>query len=562
MCMYRKEKLLALILVYGVTFVCRVGKAADFRSTLAELARRSEDVALQSMGPDLEVGLARAFVDAARGTLCFPLVLRGTGTPAKTVKGVALYSSAGEGALLEQRGSFGQSRGNTPTRIWAWSTPLMPLSGNYSLYLGWAASPTDRIQVLRLQGTVSAELAAQIDKALNGIEKALSRKDVRPDERLSEIASYGNFVRRASPEILMNLLQKAAGKSARDLCANAIARTVSDPAKLQAVLTQGGAVDAELIHEIEVIGLAFREAATPQLLAVAQTQNKTAKFWAMLKLAYLGEAGLIDRVRPKKMSWTQRFQTVPFLKSVAEHRAGDKAAPVRKPKLTLRVNAPRMRFVGNRIRYKITVTNVGEADARATVVRQVLAEGCLPVSMDGGGTAESNAITWNVGLLKPNESKTVTACAVGKQIMVARSLVDAKADATDRVEAAVETDIRGMALFCLEVGDRNDPVRVGETETYVIRMSNQMAWPCTGLELQCTLDETMEFVKASGATKCRAEGRTLIFERLPAPDPSGVAVWEVVVKALAEGDVRFRASMKCDQQEQPIEESEVTHFYK
>lgn len=234
---------------------------------------------------------------------------------------------------------------------------------------------------------------------------------------------------------------------------------------------------------------------------------------------------------------------------------------VRKPKLTVLAKAPGKRFVGNIIRYEITVTNVGDADARNVVIREVLAEGTQLASADEGGLAEGNMVLWNIGTLKPKESKKVTARVVAKRIMVARATVDVKADAADSVDAAMVTDILGIPAILLEVGDINDPVPLGETETYVVQVTNQGSLPATRIAVQCTLEDTMEFVKATGATKCRAEGDTLMFEPLPALDPQGRAVWEITVKAVGEGDVRFRISVNSDQLTRPVEESEATHFY-
>jgi len=235
---------------------------------------------------------------------------------------------------------------------------------------------------------------------------------------------------------------------------------------------------------------------------------------------------------------------------------------VRKPKLRIDAQAPKMRFVGNMIRYEITLTNIGDADARETEIRQMLADGTSLAAADEGGQADGNAVVWKVGTLKPNETKKVSARVVGKRIMMARSTVSAKAKAANDVEAAMMTDIQGIAALLLEVGDINDPVPVGDTETYVIQTTNQGSLPATQITVSCVLEDSMEYVKASGASKCQPEGNVLKFEPLPALDPQGKAVWEVTIKALEAGDVRFRVSVESGQLERPVQESEATHFYR
>ncbi|MBN1669727.1 MAG: hypothetical protein JXR37_01760 [Kiritimatiellae bacterium] len=235
---------------------------------------------------------------------------------------------------------------------------------------------------------------------------------------------------------------------------------------------------------------------------------------------------------------------------------------VRKPKLSIVANAPPKRFVNNIILYKLTVTNIGDAEARKTVIRQELPDGTQVISADEGGKVEGASVVWDVGTLKPKEAKEVTTRVVGKRIMMVRSVASATAHAADRVEEAMTTDVAGIAALLLEVGDINDPVPVGETEKYEVRVTNQGSLPATKIELVATLEPAMEFVKAKGASKPQAEGNVIRFEALPALDPQGVAVWELTVKAKDEGDVRFRVSVNSDQLSRPVEESEATHFYK
>jgi hypothetical protein len=39
------------------------------------------------------------------------------------------------------------------------------------------------------------------------------------------------------------------------------------------------------------------------------------------------------------------------------------------------------------------------------------------------------------------------------------------------------------------------------------------------------------------------------------------ATWEVTIKAKAAGDIRFKATMKNDQLDRDVEETEATRFY-
>jgi hypothetical protein len=59
----------------------------------------------------------------------------------------------------------------------------------------------------------------------------------------------------------------------------------------------------------------------------------------------------------------------------------------------------------------------------------------------------------------------------------------------------------------------------------------------------------------------QAEGRTVTLATLPELNPKDKAVWQVVVKVLKAGDVRFAAEVSADQFKRPIKETESTQQY-
>lgn len=235
---------------------------------------------------------------------------------------------------------------------------------------------------------------------------------------------------------------------------------------------------------------------------------------------------------------------------------------VQKPQLQLTAQAPERRFVGDIIPYTLTVENVGDGIARGAQVRQSLPEGTALASASESGTAEENSVLWNLGDLRPGEKRTVTARLVAKNIMTARATAEATASAADPVYSSLVTDVAGIAAILLRVGDLNDPVPVGETEVYEITATNQGSLAATRLVVKCILEDGMEFVSSSGATKARPQGNLVVFDALPALDPQAEANWRIEVRAAKEGDVRFTASIESEQLSRPVVENEATHFYR
>lgn len=241
------------------------------------------------------------------------------------------------------------------------------------------------------------------------------------------------------------------------------------------------------------------------------------------------------------------------------------AAPMRvtvqKPNLTIEAEVPQRRFVGNLIPYEITVTNTGDAIARETVVRQELSPGTSLSSANEGGQLAGNTIIWNLGSLRPGESKTVGARVVAQQIMTARSTASAEAIAASRVSTSMSTDVQGIAALLLQLGDINDPVVLGDTETYIIRAINQGTKAATSVVIKCVLEDSMAYVGAEGPSEAQADGNVVTFAALPRLEPKAEAEWRVIVRAVKPGDVRFSASLEADQLSSPVVENESTNFY-
>jgi len=232
-----------------------------------------------------------------------------------------------------------------------------------------------------------------------------------------------------------------------------------------------------------------------------------------------------------------------------------------KPELVITADAPKLRYVGNVIAYTIEVKNVGDGIAQNAQITQVLSDGTSLASADQGGTAQGRTVVWNVGTLTPGQSKVVTTRVVGERIMIARSTAQASAIAADTVQAVMVTDVEGIEALLVEAVDDNDPVPVGDYITYDIEVTNTGSLEATSINVKATLTPEMEFVESTGASKSRLDGKSLIFDTLPALAPSAKATWKVRIKAVGEGDMRFKIEVKSDQLERPVTEEESSNFY-
>ncbi|OHB50797.1 MAG: hypothetical protein A2Y10_01885 [Planctomycetes bacterium GWF2_41_51] len=242
--------------------------------------------------------------------------------------------------------------------------------------------------------------------------------------------------------------------------------------------------------------------------------------------------------------------------------SGEVITIVRKPVLQITNTGPETDYVNMETTYNISVTNTGDWPAIDTVIENILPQGMRFVRSQGGNLTD-NRVLWKVARLNPGEtvntSVTLSAAALG----TIQNTVTASAVCADTVTAIASTEIKGAPGILFEVGDTTDPVRLDNATTYRIVVTNQGSVPVTNIVIKATLDTAMNLVSNVGATKGQvAENGIITFEPLTWLAPRTQAIWEVTVKSINEGDIRFETEMTADQLTSPVMETESTHFFK
>lgn len=236
---------------------------------------------------------------------------------------------------------------------------------------------------------------------------------------------------------------------------------------------------------------------------------------------------------------------------------------VRQPVLAIEKSGSEKVYVGRTISYSIVVTNQGDGQAASTVIEDTVPANASVVNASQGATLSGNKVTWNVGTLQPQDSQKVTLTLNPNGIGTVKNMVTASAACASAVSASAVTEVLGIPAILLEVIDIEDPIEVGNNETYDIVVTNQGSDTGTNIKITCVLEEEMQYVSSTGPTTASvsADGKTVTFAPLPTLAAKAKADWKVVVKALQAGDVRFKVIMIEDCLGRPVEETEATNFY-
>ena len=134
-------------------------------------------------------------------------------------------------------------------------------------------------------------------------------------------------------------------------------------------------------------------------------------------------------------------------------------------------------------------------------------------------------------------------------------------DMTFSVTKTYLSTMAGLAVDAGLIADVDDPVRVGERATYVIRIKNQGSAAATNIRIACILEDYVRYVSSAGATSGAVEGQRVRFLPLGTLAPQAEVAWRVVVEAVRPGDMRFKVILNMDELSRPVEETESTHLY-
>jgi uncharacterized repeat protein (TIGR01451 family) len=233
------------------------------------------------------------------------------------------------------------------------------------------------------------------------------------------------------------------------------------------------------------------------------------------------------------------------------------------PRLDLEVAGPKLRYLERKAVYTIKVTNPGDASATNVTINDVVPPGFKFLQASDGGRHDfsTRSVSWYLGEVQPGQSKDVKLEVVAINPGEHHHHVTATAARGLKVDSEIMTRVEGLSAILLEVVDTEDPIEVGADTAYEIRITNTGSKTETDIKLACVIPDKMLFKSAQGPCRFHEQGKEIVFEALPKLAPRADAIFRINVKALAPGDVRFKAQITSTNLVEPVIEMESTRIY-
>lgn len=217
-----------------------------------------------------------------------------------------------------------------------------------------------------------------------------------------------------------------------------------------------------------------------------------------------------------------------------------------RPELVIQTSAPSQALIGEEVALVITVSNPGSG-----VATNVVLEEHVPAGLSHPAGEE---LEYEVGDLKPNESRELELTLTAEDAGVLTNLLRARADANLRIEDQREIEVVAPRLDVALEGPKR---RFLERQaTYTLSVSNPGTAPARNVELMAELPAGFEFVSANNAGHYEPTGRTIRWnlEELPIEEIGTVRLTAVPTEE-GEQVLRFSCTAEPGQAvagEQPI----------
>ena len=135
----------------------------------------------------------------------------------------------------------------------------------------------------------------------------------------------------------------------------------------------------------------------------------------------------------------------------------------------------------------------------------------------------------------------------------------AKGACATEVSTSCQSRVVAVAAILLEKADDPDPIGVGETTTYTVKITNQGTADDSNVKMVVTI--APELVPVSATGNGTIDGQTVTFPVVPRLAPKDAVSYQIVAKGVKAGDGHTVFKLTSDVLTSAISAEESTHVY-
>jgi uncharacterized repeat protein (TIGR01451 family) len=227
--------------------------------------------------------------------------------------------------------------------------------------------------------------------------------------------------------------------------------------------------------------------------------------------------------------------------------------------LTIDCAAPEKTFAGRDVEVCLTILNTGNVTESQVIVTLPVSADAIVVNATANGRKTNDFVIWEVLDIPAGGSRQV--CVTLKTQRPGKlsfSPVAASAN-VQTAQSSCETMVVGLSALLLETADDPDPVPIGDSTTYTVKVTNQGTADDTNVKIVVEFPGEIEPVSASN--EGAVNGKIVTFPAHPRLGPKETFEYKITAKGVKEGDARVKFVRTSDEIPAPTSGEESTRIY-
>lgn len=330
-------------------------------------------------------------------------------------------------------------------------------------------------------------------------------------------------------------------------------------------LTKTGPKDVLVCDPIPMV-LVVRNTGSSQLTGVKVSDTLPTGLSSDGKNSLLFDAGTLAPGESKEFKFNATASAVGnYVNSASvtsDQGVGAKASAttaVHRPVLALSCKAREQQYMGRPFDVCFTVSNNGDVPAADAQVAVPVPAGLTLKSATAGGRMVGNNLVWDIASLAVKAPQELCATFTGATGGTFNFNATAKGVCATQVSTSCATKVIGISALLLEKADNPDPIEVGETTTYTVKVTNQGSADDTNVKISVEFPEEVSPVSASNGGV--VSGRTVTFPAFPRLAPKQAFEYSIVARGVKVGDARVTFIRTSDGIPAPTTAEESTRVY-
>ncbi len=226
--------------------------------------------------------------------------------------------------------------------------------------------------------------------------------------------------------------------------------------------------------------------------------------------------------------------------------------------LAIDCDVPEKIVLGRNVRVCLNLHNTGNiSEPLATVTLPVPPDAVISASTDGGEVID-NAVTWKISNLPANATKQICATFKGPKAGTLNFNSTASSASVAPVQCSCETIVAGIPAILLEKADDPDPVAIGDTTTYIVKVTNQGTADDSDVQIVVTIAPELAPVSS---VEGKIDGQIVTLPVIPKLAAKAAVTYKIIAKGVSAGDGHTKFTLTSDVLTSPLNAEESTTVY-